>query len=114
MPKKGEKQPYRVRYQYSNDTKGVIPTGSLWLAEDHAGAIARRGGTATVVRVTGEGRNKTEQQISRFEPGFEHVIISADGAKRFTCTCGREGGDEMYDDGNSHQIAGRGLPAEDE
>jgi hypothetical protein len=75
MPKRGQRQPYRVRFTYPPDERnqwkgitGVIVKGYIDDAARAAEEISRRGGTATVVRIA---QDKTATEIGTFKPNQE-------------------------------------------
>jgi hypothetical protein len=88
MPRKGERQPYRVIYTYPDRPEGRIPFTWRSVAVAEGAAIGKRGADVTVCQLDDKGRPTT---IATFGPDVLHLIewINPDnptnGAR---CRCG--------------------------
>lgn len=52
MAKRGEKRPWKVRYEWSNGIKGTVACGDEWLANHKADEIRQAGERRDDVSVT--------------------------------------------------------------
>lgn len=100
MPKQGQRQPYRVVFQYPAQGKPFrFPHSTLYAAEKAAGEIGQRGGTAQLIEIDLDAPGAPERVIAKFGPHEVHLYELLNNRlpdSGLVCRCGRrpEGDEE--------------------